>query len=179
MRATWSERPWRRISAIVRASIPPSSSSETDSDRPGLDPALFVVGDGLLLDLDHDPGPAMEQRQGLGERRHPLARPGLSKALVEAGGQCANLGQGHVSDVASTVRRPIHRRVVQDHDVAVAGELHVELDHRCPDLEGARERGQGVLGPVRGVAPVGDHQRVRGHRRPGLVRSVGLASSSR
>jgi hypothetical protein len=48
---------------------------------------------------------------------------------------------------------------VDDHDVAVSGELDVELDERRPQLEGTLEGGEGVLGAVRGVPAMGDDQR--------------------
>jgi hypothetical protein len=48
---------------------------------------------------------------------------------------------------------------VDDHYVAVARELDVELDERRPHLERALERREGVLGAMRGITAMGDDER--------------------
>ena len=42
--------------------------------------------------------------------------------------------------------------------MAVARELHVELDHAGADVDRAAERGQGVLGVRAAGSAMGDHQ---------------------
>ena len=134
--------------ATVRASMPPSASSVTDS-------ALISTS---------DPRPAAQEREDLGEGRDPLARVGARRS--GPGSPPTPRGPRPASAGARRRGRSVVRSSVGSWMTTTwpsRGELHVELDERGPDLERAREGGEGVLGPVRGVAPVGDDEGRRGH----------------
>ncbi len=150
-------------------------------DGPRLDPALGVVGHRFRLDLDHDPGPPVNEGQRLGEGRDPLALPCVAEALGVSRRQGADVLEGHPPHVAPAGGGAVHLGVVEDHDLPVGGELDVELEDAGADLEGAGEGGQGVLGPVGGVAAVGDDQgeAPRGHWLRGVPEGDGSFSLRR
>ena len=56
---------------------------------------------------------------------------------------------------AVAVRGAIHRRIVHQDEVAVAGDAHVHLDEVNADSDGVAERGESVLRRA-DAAPMGD-----------------------
>src|SRR6266481_1778678 len=72
---------------------------------------------------------------------------------------------GTVSPVATpalSVRRPLERRIVDDHDLAVPRQVDVELDEIGAESDGVPEGEEAVLGPEKRAAAV------RGQERGGL-----------
>ncbi|GAB3700584.1 hypothetical protein GCM10028793_27000 [Nocardiopsis oceani] len=82
--------------------------------------------------------------------------------------QLLDLVEDHVLDLAGAVGRAVDGRVVDDHEFAVGGGVHVEFDEVRADVGGPLvgvERVQGCLGPASGVRDV-QHPLLQ----PGLVR---------
>ena len=77
-------------------------------DRPSLDPAVLVVGDGLLLDLDHHPGPAVEQRLAEKYPNHRKMRYGM----VAKGPGGATLTVNHQGGCGIGYANPKHAREI-------------------------------------------------------------------
>jgi hypothetical protein len=80
-----------------------------------------------VFDLQVEPDLAHRQVERLVERGHALALAGVG---------APDFGQRQVVDAPLQVRRVIERRVVNDHDVVVAGDVQVEFDHLRALLDG-------------------------------------------
>jgi hypothetical protein len=100
-----------------------------------------------LFDLQVEPNLAQRQVESLVERRNALA-------LARVG--APDFGKRQTVDAPRQVRRVIERRVVDDHDVVVAGDVQVEFDHLRALPDGEVESAQSVLGFVGRCASVGD-----------------------
>jgi len=73
--------------------------------------------------------------------------------------QLFDLRQGEVVDQTRTVRGLRYIGVVHDHQHAVGGQAHVQLDHVGPGADGCFEGRKRVLGMVRRGAPMANHER--------------------
>src|SRR5262245_6793200 len=73
-----------------------------------------------VFDLQVEPDLAQRQVERLVERGHALALAGVG---------ALDFGQRQVVDAPRQVRRMIERRVMNDHDVVVTGDVQVEFDH--------------------------------------------------
>ena len=71
-------------------------------------------------------------------------------------GAAAELGEGPRDDRAGQVGRALERGVVVHHHMVVGGEADIELEGVHPEVGGALEGGQGVLGRLGGGAAVPD-----------------------
>ena len=121
-----------------------------------LDDALFEpLGVPIGLELDDDADPAFAEREHLGERGHALA------------GNCGPLrcrcrpAQRRGRRLPDFQRRSAHLHevaVVDDHDLAVLGLLHVELDELGAKIGAESKGGQRILGRRGRRAAVGDDQ---------------------
>src|SRR4029077_21016727 len=103
-------------------------------------------------------GPPPHLLEDLGQGGDALRREVSAGALRVVSGEGAVLREGALSTRPLAGCRAVEGGVVDHHHVAVLCELDVELDDLRPELEGARERGEGVLGAVSGVAAMGDDE---------------------
>ena len=101
------------------------------------------------LGVEIDPDIAREDREGLRERRH--ARAGEARVLPRAGIELLQRGEIEVQHAALPIGRPVHGRVVHEHDLTIAGQREVEFHHVCPQPHRLLQRRNGVLrmGPTR------------------------------
>ncbi len=123
-----------------------------DAHALDLEPARRVLAFDLEVQLDV---PA-EELDGLLEGEDLFACELLREpaACIER----FDLAQRMVSHAAVAVGRTIQPLVVDHHDGAVASHLAVELDHVGAELDGAKERGTGVLGAMTRGAAMRDAQ---------------------
>ena len=144
-------------------------SSETTSDLLGAG-VLYYLQDGLLrtllglLYVDVH-GSSREPLVDLRERRYPEPSSAVGigsssvRAEAAAGVEAAEIVQAHPGDGAGAVRGAVHGRVVDDHYLAVAGQVHVELQPAGPRLHRQPEGLQGVLRSSRRGAAVCEVER--------------------
>src|SRR5215813_2364374 len=102
-----------------------------------------------VFDLQVEPDLAQRQVERLVERGHALALAGVG---------APDFGQRQSVDAPRQVRRVIERRVVNDHDVIVAGDVQVEFDHLRALPDGEIKGAQRVLGFVGRCAAMGDDE---------------------
>lgn len=97
--------------------------------------------------------------QGEYGRTLPVPVRGLVRVLpVPPGSEVegGEIGQLQSGDRAAAVRRAVHPAVVHTDEMAVGGEPHVAFESVGAVLDGARVRGEGVLGCVLGRPSVSD-----------------------
>ena len=76
------------------------------------------------------------------------------------------LGESHVADTTAAVGGAVDFRVVDDHQLARAALVHIELDDPGTGLQARAKALQGVLGAYPGSPSVGEaHRPVPGRRR--------------
>ena len=106
---------------------------------------------------------------------------GALRAEPETGVDARELGRRVGRDCAARVGGAIEGAVVDDDDLAVLREAHVELEAVDTELGRTVERGHRVLGPEAGAAPMREHQRAASRpcaRDPGrLARRVSQADT--
>ena len=85
----------------------------------------LAAGAGLELDVDAEAELGAE-RQRVGEGRHPLALEGRSEP--RAGVELAQLRERGERDLSLAAGGPVEAVVVEQHRMAVPGQLDVELD---------------------------------------------------
>ena len=115
------------------------------------------LGGAAVLDVDRELVPAAELVVELGEAGHPQLREVVGAASCPRGSAPQALA-GH--------------GVVDEHDLAVAGEPRVGLEPGRAQLQGAPERAHGVLGRLRTGPAVGEGDGSHGashHRAPGTI----------
>ncbi len=84
-----------------------------------------------------------------------------------------------LGDAADTVGRPVEGLVVDDRELPVGREVHVQLDRVGTGLDPEPERFHRVLGRLRRRAPVRHHQRHRATSPGGtMAGSSGVANAS-
>ena len=109
----------------------------------------------LAFDLHGDLNPeSLRGLQSLRQGRQQLhAELGVADTEVER----PQLGQRHVYHGAAAVGDPIDRRVVQDDNLAVAGQAHVTLEGVCLQFRRLLEGCDRVLGSMGGCTAMPDH----------------------
>jgi len=109
------------------------------------------------LELDVHQQPVAGHAQDLLERRNALAaeRRPASHASIRP----PDLLEGQRGDLALSVGRAGQGRVVNDHEVTVGGDAHVEFDSIGTLLAREAERRKGILGGVRVRPAMRDDQR--------------------
>ena len=92
---------------------------------------------GLALDLDVEQDPTLDfveylVESGIGSPANP-ARTSHRRRVLE-------LGEGEIGNPAAAVGRPIESFVVDNDNVTVGSQCHIDLHHVGPDLIAARRR---------------------------------------
>ena len=106
-----------------------------------------------------------EPLEDLWQRRHAKALPGERRARVVGAREArariglANLVHRQIGDPPGAVRRPVEGLVVDHRQLAVGGEVDVELDRVGPDLDAQPEGLHRVLGRHPRCPAVGDDDR--------------------
>ncbi|MDT4870927.1 hypothetical protein FQZ97_1060290 [compost metagenome] len=115
------------------------------------------------LDLDYL-GFVREAFEHFGKSWNAYALAAVGVALAAVGGpavtgvQCLQLFQAQRGDRAVAVGGALQGVVVDHHQLAIAGQPHVHLQHVHAQGVGALEGEQAVLRPQAFAAAVGDHQ---------------------
>ena len=150
-------------------------------DRVAPDGLDHGIGRGARLDLDHQAEPIRQPGEHLRQRRDADALAGERQAGIvgpregRAGIGLPDVVHAQARDRSGAVGGAIERLVVDDGELTVCGEVHVELDGIGPGLDGQPEGLHRVLRSLCGCASVRDDDR---HRpRPGHDRARWRTSS--
>jgi len=95
-------------------------------------------------------------RQGQGLLEGGDLRAGKPGAEPRAGIQRANLVEGYFADGPRAVRGAVHRAIVHQHQVAVGGGAHVQLEEVGSGIDGGLKSGKRVFGMRAMLAAMGD-----------------------
>ena len=133
-----------------------------------------ALGNEFGLDLNQHHGPVPRQVEDLFEQGDSLARKIRPEPATGVG--LPHLVGAQIDDEAGAVGSAIDRRVVQHHDLTVAGGVDIDFYRIDAELYGLLAGRQRILGgqPLARSAAVGDAQR-RYHLRRRICRAGGRA----
>ena len=157
-------------SSSCTRSIAPSSKLMTEMRpsslrRMAVDGLDDGVGGRAGLDLDDEPGRFGEPLEDLWQGRNTKALPGERMSLIVGTREaCARIGLANLvhrqlGDPPGAVRRSVEGLVVDDRQLAVGGEVDVELDRVGPHLDAQAVGLHRVLGRHPGCPAVGNDDR--------------------